>query len=208
MTMMHRLYSVIGEAVTLSGADCYACQVNLCKMSSDTQFMARKELRQNRHMVSLLIDHKVITPKYRGKILVEKMIALAVDGIIRTTCKDMKIESIDKALECGSCSSVYKIPSDASLSGFIVRRIKGRSSRELHKHFHTSRNGASISLWTPSRFHGSVGHEWAVVERYIPNQEKPNAKYAVAQALHLSPGFGDLKSIAYDSKKTKRCDNE
>ena len=32
-----------------------------------------------------------------------------------------------------------------------------------------------VSL-APSRFHGSVGHGWEVVERYIQNQEKPNAK--------------------------------
>ena len=97
--------------------------------------MARKELRHNRHTVSLLTDHTVITPKYRGKILVEKMIALAVAGIVRTTCKEMKIEIIDKALECGSCSFVYRIPSKVLLSGFIAQRIKGRIGRELHKTF-------------------------------------------------------------------------
>ncbi len=32
-----------------------------------------------------------------------------------------------------------------------------------------------VSL-TPSCFHGSVGHGWEVVERYIRNQEKQNAK--------------------------------
>jgi len=122
-------------AVTWSGVDCYTCQVNLCRVGSDTQFMARKELRHNRHTVPLLTDHKVITPKYRGKILVEKMIALAVEGIIRTTCKEMKIGIIDKALECGSCSSVCRAPSESLLSGFIAKKIKRRRSRELRKAF-------------------------------------------------------------------------
>jgi hypothetical protein len=31
--------------------------------------LKRKELRHDRHTVSLLTDHLVITPKYRGKIL-------------------------------------------------------------------------------------------------------------------------------------------
>ena len=50
--------------------------------------MARKELRHDRHAISLLTDHMVITPKYRGKILVGDV---AVEGIIRTTCKDLII---------------------------------------------------------------------------------------------------------------------
>ena len=31
--------------------------------------MERRELRQDRHMVSLLTDHVIFSPKYRGKIL-------------------------------------------------------------------------------------------------------------------------------------------
>nr|AAU83590.1 hypothetical protein GZ31B6_42 [uncultured archaeon GZfos31B6] len=141
-------------AVTLSGANCYACQVNLCKVSSDTQCMARKELRQNRHTVSLLIDHTVITPKYREKILVEKMIALAVAGIVRTTCKEMKIEIIDKALECRSCSSVHRTPSKVLLSGFIAKRIKGRRSRELCKAF------LHLPEWCEYRSLGTILFSW------------------------------------------------
>jgi len=41
--------------------------------------MERRELRHHRHTVSLLTDHTVFSPKYRGKILVEKTIALAGD---------------------------------------------------------------------------------------------------------------------------------
>ena len=85
--------------------------------------MARNELRQNRRTVSLLTDHKVIAPKYRGKILVEKMIALVVGKTIRTTREGMKIETIDKALEFGSCPSVYRIPSKVLLSGFIAKKM-------------------------------------------------------------------------------------
>ena len=59
--------------------------------------MERRELRHDRHTVSLLTDHMVITPKYRGKILVGD-VALVVEGIIRKTCKEMNIEIIDMAV--------------------------------------------------------------------------------------------------------------
>ena len=47
--------------------------------------MEHKELRHDRHTVSLLTDHMVFSPKYRGKIMVEK--TLAVEGIIRKICE-------------------------------------------------------------------------------------------------------------------------
>ena len=39
-------------------------------MGSIALCVARKELRHDRHTVSLLTDHVVFSPKYRGKILV------------------------------------------------------------------------------------------------------------------------------------------
>jgi putative transposase len=54
----------------------------------------KKELRHDRHTVSLLTDHMVITPKYRGKILVGE-VGLVTEAIIRKTCKEMDIKIID-----------------------------------------------------------------------------------------------------------------
>ena len=59
--------------------------------------MARRELLHDRHTVSLLTDHMVFSPKYRGKILAG-VVALARDGIIRKTCEDLSIEIIDMAV--------------------------------------------------------------------------------------------------------------
>jgi|LGVE01.1.fsa_nt_gb REP element-mobilizing transposase RayT len=61
--------------------------------------MERRELHHDRHTVSLLTDHIVVSPKYRGKIPVEKTIALAVEGIIRKIYKEMKIEIIGIAVK-------------------------------------------------------------------------------------------------------------
>ena len=143
-------------------------------MSSDALCMERKELRHDRHTVSLLTDHIVFSPKYRGKILVGD-VALALDGIIRKTCKDLNIEIIDMAVNVDHVHLFIKYPPKYSVS-YIAKRIKGRSSRELRKAFPHLKEWCSKSLWAPSCFHGSVGHGWEVVGRYIQNQEKPNAK--------------------------------
>ena len=154
-------------------------------MSSDVRRMERRELRHDRHTVSLLTDHMVFSPKYRGKILVGD-VALALDGIIRKTCKDLNIEIIDMAVNVDHVHLFVKYPPKYSVS-YIAKRIKGRSSRELRKAFPHLKEWCSKSLWAPSCFHGSVGHGWEVVERYIQNQEKPNAKTLCA-CLGLKSG--------------------
>jgi putative transposase len=78
--------------------------------------MEYRELRHDRHTVSLLTDHTVFLPKYRGKILVEKTIALALDGIIRKTCKDLDIEIIDMAVNVDHVHLFVKYPPKYSVS--------------------------------------------------------------------------------------------
>jgi putative transposase len=143
--------------------------------------MGRRELHHDQHMVSLLTDHKVFSPKYHGKILVDKTIALAVEGIIRKICKEMKIEIIDMAVNVDRVH-LLEYPPKYSVS-YIAKRMKGRSSRELREAFPHLKEWAGIGLWTPSCFHGSVGHGREVVERYIQNQEAPNAKSLCAGSV-------------------------
>jgi REP element-mobilizing transposase RayT len=57
--------------------------------------VTRQDLRYDRHTVSLLTDHLVFSPKYRGKVL-EVEVAEATEEIIRETCKEFDIEIIDK----------------------------------------------------------------------------------------------------------------
>ncbi len=90
--------------------------------------MERRELRHDRHTVSLLTDHMVFSPKYRGKILVGD-VALALDGIIRKTYKD---PDIDMAMNVDQVHLFVEYPPKYSVS-YIAKRIKGRSSRELRK---------------------------------------------------------------------------
>ncbi|MEA2033302.1 MAG: transposase [Euryarchaeota archaeon] len=57
--------------------------------------VTRHELRHDRHTVSLLTDHLVFSPKYRGKVLLGE-VAEAAEEIIRENCKELDIEVIDK----------------------------------------------------------------------------------------------------------------
>ena len=57
----------------------------------------RQEIRHDNHTVSLLTDHLVFSPKYRGKMLVGN-VALICEGIICKTCVEMDIEIIEIAV--------------------------------------------------------------------------------------------------------------
>jgi REP element-mobilizing transposase RayT len=48
----------------------------------------KKELRHDRHTVSLLTDHMVFSPKYRGKVLVGD-VAMVAEGVIRKICYEL-----------------------------------------------------------------------------------------------------------------------
>ena len=66
-------------------------------MSSKVVRMERRELRHDRHTVALSTDHTVFSPKQTREILAG-IVALALDGIIRKTCKGLNIEIIDMAV--------------------------------------------------------------------------------------------------------------
>lgn len=107
--------------------------------------MNRKELRHDRHTVSLLTDHLVFSPKYRGKMLVGD-VAMICEGIICKTCVEMDIEIIEIAVNPDHVHIFFKYPPH-------LKEWCG-------EHF-----------WAPSCFHGSVGNGWDVVEKYIRDQD-------------------------------------
>lgn len=92
-----------------------------------------KDLRRGRHTASMLTDHMVFCPKYRGKMLVGDM-AMVAEGIIRQACKDLDIEVIDMAINPDHVHLFIKYPPKYSLS-YIAKIIKGRSSKSLRKEF-------------------------------------------------------------------------
>jgi hypothetical protein len=66
------------------------------EVEANRDMVTRHDLRHDRHTVSLLTDHLVFSPKYRGKVL-EGEVAEAAEEIIRETCKEFDIEIIDMA---------------------------------------------------------------------------------------------------------------
>jgi len=54
---------------------------------------------------------------------------------------------------------------------WIAKRIRGRSSKLLRDQFPQLKEWCPDHLWAPSCYHGSVGHGWEVVERYISGQK-------------------------------------
>ncbi|MDW7776808.1 MAG: IS200/IS605 family transposase [Methanosarcinales archaeon] len=129
-----------------------------------------KKLRHDRHTVSLLTDHMVFSPKYRGKVLVGD-VAMVAEAIIRKTCKELGIEIIDISVCSDHVHLFIQYPPKYSVS-FIAKRLKGRSSRILRQEFPELKEWCDKSLWAPSCYHGSVGHGWEVVEKYIAGQDK------------------------------------
>ena len=95
--------------------------------------VTRHDLRHDRHTVSLLTDHLVFSPKYRGKVL-EGEVADAAEEIIRNL-----------SLEKKALPKKHRFPQ-------LKVWCPGH-------------------LWAPSCYHGSVGHGWVVVEKYISGQK-------------------------------------
>ena len=57
----------------------------------------RSDLRHGNYTVSLLTNHLVFSPKYRGKVLLGE-VAEAAEEIIRENGKELDIEAIDMAV--------------------------------------------------------------------------------------------------------------
>ena len=138
-------------------------------MEAKKDLVTRHDLRHDRHTVSLLTDHLVFSPKYRGKVLLEEVAEVA-EEIIRETCKELDIEIIDMAMNVDHVHLFIKYPPKYSVS-WIAKRLKGRSSKLLRDRFPQLKEWCPGHLWAPSCYHGSVGHGWEVVERYISGQK-------------------------------------
>jgi len=112
----------------------------------------------------------VFSPKYRGKVL-EGEVAEATEEIIRENCKELDIEVIGMAVNVDHVHLFIKYPPKYSVS-WIAKRIKGGgSSKLLRDRFPHLREWCPGHLWAPSCYHGSVGHGWEVVEKYISGQK-------------------------------------
>ena len=135
--------------------------------------MNSRNIRIDRHTRSLLTDHMVFSPKFRGRVLVGEVRDYA-EEVIRGVCAEMGVEVIRMSVSSDHVHMFYRYPPRYSVSG-IANRVKGRSSRLLRARFPHLSEWCSGALWAPSCFHGSVGHGTDVVEKYISTQRDYNA---------------------------------
>jgi len=112
----------------------------------------------------------VFSPKYRAKILVGD-VGLLTEALIRKTCLELDIKIVDMSVNFEHVHLFIQYPPKYSVS-YIAKMIKGRTSRILRKEFPELKEWCQKSLWAPSCYHGSVGHGWEIVEKYIAGQDR------------------------------------
>ncbi len=125
-------------------------------------------VRNDRHTTSMLTDHIVITPKFRGLVLVDK-VAKECERQIRWICKTMDVDILEMAVASDHVHLFIQYPPRLAPSR-IVEVIKAQSARELRKKFPHLKNWNRKGLWAPGCYHGSVGQGFDVVEKYIAVQ--------------------------------------
>ncbi len=127
------------------------------------------KVMHEKHSMSMLADHFVFGPKYRGAILRPEIREYA-RKVILDICEEMGLEVIELAIGLDHVHLFFRYPPKYSLSE-IAKKIKGKSSKLLRERFPELREWCQDGLWSPGCFHGSVGHGEDVVESYIRSQE-------------------------------------
>ena len=123
---------------------------------------------------------------------------MAVPAGVGNSCTSYHLNITVFYCDCGGClngllcrwvvnSSGVDSPATTKCFYKTSSNVHRMECRELRKAFPHLKEWCAKGLWAPSCFHGSVGHGWEVVERYIQNQENPNAKTRCA-------GFSDCKT--------------
>ena len=130
--------------------------------------LSRYTPRKDRHTSSLLTDHIVITPKYRGRVL-KGGGAVDCERIIRDTCFNMDVEVLEMAVAEDHVHLFVQYPPPLSPSK-IVERIKSNTSRKLREEHPHLVSWNRKALWAPGCYHSSVGNGFEVVENYIAGQ--------------------------------------
>ena len=68
------------------------------EVEAKKDMVTRHDLRHDRHTVSLLTDHLVFSPKYRGKVLLGDVAEVA-EEIIRENCKKDDLDWYERFCE-------------------------------------------------------------------------------------------------------------
>ena len=135
--------------------------------------------RNDRHTTSMLTDHIVITPKFRGSVLAGK-VGMECEHQIKWICRTMDVKILEMAVAPDHVHMFVQYPPRLSPSR-IVEVIKTQSSRELRKKFPHLKLFHKTALWAPGCYHGSVGQGFDVVEKYIEVQRYSHKMASIVQ---------------------------
>jgi putative transposase len=124
--------------------------------------------RRSRHTTTMLADHMVFTPKYRGRVLVGA-VARECERLTREACWRAGADVLDLAVNVDHVHLFVRCPPELSPSK-LAEKVKSNTSRELRKRFPHLVSWCPKGLWAPGCYHGSVGQGFDVVQRYISAQ--------------------------------------
>jgi putative transposase len=115
--------------------------------------------------------HIVFTPKYRRKIIYNK-IKISVRDIIKDLCKWKGIEIIEGHLMPDHIHMLVSIPPKMSVSDFMGY-IKGKSAMMIFdRHANLKYKFGNRHFWSTGYYVSTVGLNEATIAKYIREQEK------------------------------------
>jgi len=125
--------------------------------------------KSNNNIVYLCTYHIVWCPKYRRKVLIDK-VEIRLKEIIKEVANEMRVEIIEMETDKDHIHILAEIDPQFGVMKFI-KRAKGRSSRILRDEFHHLRTKLP-TLWTNSSFVTTVGGApLGIIKQYIENQQ-------------------------------------
>ena len=125
--------------------------------------------KSNNNVVYSSKYHVVWCPKYRRKVLVDK-IAKRLEEVIRKAASRYRAEVISLEITPDHVHLLVEVDPQFGIHR-LVKNIKGVSSHVLRKEFDTLRSRLP-SLWTNSYFVSTVGGApLEVIKQYVENQK-------------------------------------
>lgn len=113
--------------------------------------------------------HVVWCPKYRRKVLVDK-VECRLKEVVEEVCLELNVEIIEMEIMPDHVHLLLEVDPQFGIHR-AVKAIKGKTSRVLRSEFVSLRSRLP-SLWTNSYFVSTVGGApLAVIKQYIENQK-------------------------------------
>jgi putative transposase len=134
------------------------------------------DLRTGRHVVHALTAHLVFVPKYRKKVITERVFAL-LQSSWEATCKDFECDLRESGYENDHVHLLVSYPPKVALSA-LVNSLKGVSARRLRAAGfpEVERKLWGAHFWSPSYCAVSCGGApLEIVKRYVESQRGRDA---------------------------------